>query len=256
MRAIAFIQARMGSTRLPGKVLELLAGEPALGRVVERVTRTPGLAGVAVLTSDQPGDAPIRDFATERGVALIAGSEEDVLDRFHQGVLELGADLVVRVTADCPLIDPEVLGDLLRLQADTGADHAAVASGALAAEAGRCRYPDGLDGEVVLASAIEAAWTEARDSYEREHVTPFIWRRPERFRLALLEAPFDLGEERWTVDHADDLLFVRAVYERLADTPDFGWREVLALLEREPALRELNAASRASATPVRDSHTR
>jgi len=241
----------MGSTRLPGKVLEPLAGEPALARILTRVAQTPGLDGVAVLTSDRPADEPLRRLAAERGVSCVAGSEDDVLDRFHRGALELGAELIVRVTADCPLIDPDVLGELLVLRGAEEADHAAVATGAISADRGLRRYPDGLDGEVFSAAALRAAWEESRDRYEREHVTPFLWRRPERFKLAILQAPYDLGDERWTVDYPEDLDFVRAVYERLVDEPAFGWRDVCDLLAREPAIRDLNARAREAATPVR-----
>jgi spore coat polysaccharide biosynthesis protein SpsF len=252
MSTFGFVQARMGSTRLPGKVLQPLAGLPTVQRVLERVARTPGLQGVALVTSDNPGDEPLRRLGVELGVPVVAGSHDDVLDRFHLATTQLGADTILRVTADCPLVDPDVLGELLALFADTpGLDYAGIATGAIAAQPGLRRYPDGLDGEVLSAAKLALAWEEATDPYEREHVTPFIWRKPERFSLALLQAPEDLGEERWTIDHAADLAFVRAVYERLADREPFGYREVLALLAREPGLRELNAAERTTATPVR-----
>jgi spore coat polysaccharide biosynthesis protein SpsF len=247
-----FIQARMGSTRLPGKVLEPLAGRPAVVRVLERVARTPGLDGVALLTSDTPGDEPLRQMGAELGVPVVAGSHDDVLDRFHLAARQLDAGVILRVTADCPLVDPDVLGELLALFRDTpGLDHAAVATGSMAARAGLRRYPDGLDGEVLGAATLALAWEEARDPYEREHVTPFVWRRPERFNLAVLEASEDLGAERWTIDRAADLAFVRAVYERLDDRESFGYRDVLELLAREPELRELNAGERKDAQPVR-----
>lgn len=236
----------MGSSRLPGKVLEPLAGRPAVARVLERVARTPGLDGLALLIPDAPGNEPLRQAGDELGVEVIAGSEHDVLDRFRLATAKLGADVILRVTADCPLIDPDVLGELLAMFRHTpGLHHAAVASGALPADAGLRRYPDGLDGEVIAAGALEEAWREAVDPFEREHVSPFIWRRPERFKLAMLQASSDLGDERWTVDHASDLAFVQAVYERLAGCGEpFGYRDVLDLLDREPGLRAINAAER------------
>jgi spore coat polysaccharide biosynthesis protein SpsF len=254
MRTLGFVQARMGSTRLPGKVLAPLAGAPLLARVLERVARTPGLDGVALLSTAAPEDEPLRALGAKLGVPVIAGSREDVLDRFHLALRELGADRILRVTADCPLVDPQVLGKLLRMHSCTPPPaYAAIATGAMAPRAGLRRYPDGLDGEVFAAAALEAAWSESHDPYEHEHVTPFIWRRPERFPNALLQAPEgDLGGERWTVDHLADLAFVQAVYERLDDGREpFGYREVLELLAREPALRELNAHERLRATPVR-----
>lgn len=252
MSTFGFIQARMGSTRLPGKVLQPLAGRPLVAHVLERVAGTPGLDGVALLTSETPADEPLRRIGAELGVPVVAGSHDDVLDRFHLAAGQLGVDVILRVTADCPLVDPGVLGKLLALFRGTpGLNYAAVATGAMAPRDGLRRYPDGLDGEIVSAATLAIAWEEARDPYEREHVTPFVWRRPERFKLATLEAPEDLGEERWTVDRAADLAFVQAVYERLADRESFGYRDVLELLAREPSLRELNAAERAGSAPVR-----
>ncbi len=252
MSALAFVQARMGSSRLPGKVLAPLAGRPMLARVLERVARTPGLDGVALLSTDAAADQPLRDLGAQLGVPVVAGSQEDVLDRFHLAAQRLGAQTILRVTADCPLVDPEVLGRLLSMRQQTPAlSYGAIATGAMSARPDLRRYPDGLDGEVFTAATLELAWSESRDRYEREHVTPFIWRRPERFQLALLQAPEDLGEERWTVDHPADLDFVGAIYERLGEREPFGYREVLELLAHEPALRELNAQERMHAAPVR-----
>ena len=247
-----FVQARLGSTRLPGKSLADIAGRPALAWIVERAARAPGVDGVAVLTTQAPGDEPIRELAAQLGVPCVTGDEADVLDRFVTGVRELAPEYVVRVTADCPLVDPSVIGALVSLyRGEAACDHAGVATGAMAPRPGLCRYPDGLDAEMLSAQTLELAWREARDPYEREHVSPFVWRRPERFSLVLLEAPEDWGEERWTVDHPADLEFVRAVYDRLGEAGDFGVAEVLDLLRREPALRDLNAAERRDARPVR-----
>jgi spore coat polysaccharide biosynthesis protein SpsF len=252
VRTLGFVQARIGSKRLPGKVLEPLAGRPVVTRVLERVARTPGLDGVALLTSDEPADEPLRRLGAELGVPVVAGSHEDLLDRFVLAARTLNADVILRVTADCPLVDPDVLGELLALFKKTsGLDHVAVATGALAPRAELRRYPDGLDGEVFSAATLQLAWAESRNPYEREHVTPFLWRQPERFQLALLQAPEDLGAERWTLDHEADLAFIQAVYERLAGGDDFGYRDVLDLLARAPELRKLNAQERAQAQPVR-----
>ncbi len=248
---MAFIQARMGSTRLPGKVLEPLADRPALARIVERLRSVPALEEVAVLTSDLAGDERIVELCRAGGIRCFRGSEHDVLDRFQRAAEALGARRLVRVTADCPLIDPEVVGRLLELAAAQPEDaYASVATGAVGAERGWRRYPDGLDAETFSADTLAATWREARDPYEREHVTPFIWRRPERFRVVVLEAEEDLGEERWTIDYPADLELVRAIYERLDDGSGrvFGLRDVLALLEREPQLRARNAAHRVRAS--------
>ncbi len=239
----------MGSTRLPGKVLESLAGRPALTRIVERLRAVPEIEQVVVLTSGQPSDEAIAELCRRQAIRCVRGSENDVLDRFHQGAQELGAERLVRITADCPLIDPEVVGLLLETARALPADgYASVATGAIGRERGFRRYPDGLDAETFTAATLATAWREAADPYEREHVTPFIWRRPERFPIAVLEADEDLGDERWTVDYAEDLQLVKAIYDRLQDDDrgPFGFREVLALLDREPELRALNAAHRAA----------
>jgi spore coat polysaccharide biosynthesis protein SpsF (cytidylyltransferase family) len=248
----AFIQARLGSTRLPGKSMAEIAGRPALQRIVERVATAPGVDAVAVLTTDMPGDAPLRAFCERIDVPCIAGSEQDVLLRFADGIRALQPEAIVRITADCPLADPEVIGRLVAVYRDTdGLDHGAVATGAMAPAPGLCRYPTGLDAEVVRASTLLRADEHATDPFEREHVTPHIWRRPEEFRLAVLQAPEDWGAERWTVDHPRDLDFVRAVYARLGDSKTFGVRDVLEVLARDPELRAINAAEREHPRHVR-----
>jgi spore coat polysaccharide biosynthesis protein SpsF (cytidylyltransferase family) len=199
------------------------------------------------VTSENPADDPIEAACEQAGVRCIRGDEHDVLDRFHVAMVQLAPERVLRITADCPLLDPAVISDLLALADGRGElDYACVATGAITPEGGLRRFPDGLDAEVINAAALEHAWREARDPFEREHVTPFVWRRPERFPSAMLEAEADFGGERWTVDFPGDLAFVRAVYEHFGDR-EFGWREVLALLEREPELRALNDRHRVAA---------
>jgi spore coat polysaccharide biosynthesis protein SpsF len=248
MRTTALVQARMGSTRLPGKVLEPLAGEPAIVRIVERVRATKSIDEVAVVTSDQARDDVLAEVCQAVGIACVRGSETDVLDRYHQAAVSLDAERIVRVTADCPLIDPDVLDDLLDL-ADARSDtvYASVVTGAIPSTSGYRRYPDGLDAETFTADVLETAWQEADAPFEREHVTPFVWQRPDRFPAAVLEAEADLGSERWTVDYPADLEFVRIVYDRLyVPGRPFGYRDVLALLDADPSLRELNSAHRAT----------
>jgi spore coat polysaccharide biosynthesis protein SpsF len=244
MATLAFVQARVGSTRLPGKVLEPLGGRPALLRIVERLSRVVSLDDVAVLTSNASGDDALAALCADTGVRCVRGDEHDVLDRFRRAAEQLSPELIVRVTADCPLVDPEVVADLLDLYAQRpGIAYASVATGAVRSRAGLRRFPDGLDAEVFSPTALEQAWREATDPFEREHVTPFLWRRPERFPAVMLECDVDHGGERWTVDYPADLELLSIVYERLHEP--FGWRDVLALLDREPGLRELNTAHRA-----------
>jgi spore coat polysaccharide biosynthesis protein SpsF len=240
----AFVQARMGSTRLPGKVLAPIGGRPALLRVVERLGRVPRLETIVVLTSHLAADDPITEVCAEHGVPVLRGDEDDVLDRFHDALREFPVARAIRITADCPLIDPEVVAALVALHEGTpGLAYASVATGALGPDSGYRRFPDGLDAEVFTAASLEQAWRSATDPYEREHVTPFIWRRPKEFPSAVLESEVDHGDERWTVDFPEDLELVRAVYDRLRDG-EFGWRDVITLLDREPALRRLNRRHR------------
>jgi spore coat polysaccharide biosynthesis protein SpsF (cytidylyltransferase family) len=247
VKTIAFIQARMGSKRLPGKVLAPLAGRPVLLRVVDRVRAADSVDAAVVLTSTDPRDEAVARLCAGSGVPFVRGSEEDVLDRYAQAAVTFGPELVVRVTADCPLIDPAVIDDLVALFARRpGLAYASVATGAIGPEHGYLRYPDGLDVEALAANVLAIAAAQAREPFEREHVTPYVRRHPELFSAAVLEADHDVGEERWTLDYPADLALLGAVYERLeGSSPEpFGYREVLALLEREPHLRELNRRHR------------
>jgi len=230
----AIVQARMGSSRLPGKTLMDLAGRPLLGHLVDRARRIPGLDAVVIATTDRPADRAILNFAAAEGLPVYAGSEDDVLDRFHQAAERFGVSVVVRITPDCPLLDPAVAGLVLARFLD--------ARGSLdyASNTQPPTFPDGQDTEAFSAAALARAWREARLPSEREHVTPYIWKHPERFRLANVRHAEDLSALRWTVDEAADLDFVRAVYARLGDARAAGLGEVLALLRREPALREIN----------------
>ena len=232
----AILQARMGSSRLPGKTLVDVAGRPLLGHLVDRARRIPGLERVIIATTDRSADRAILDFAAAEGLAAYAGSEDDVLDRFYQAATRFGVAVIVRVTPDCPLLDPGVAGLVLRrfLDARGGLDYVSNTQPPT--------FPDGQDTEVFSAEALARAWREAALRSEREHVTPYIWKHPDRFRLANVRHAEDLSALRWTVDEAADLEFVRAVYARLGAGRAFGMDEVLALLRREPALSALNGS--------------
>jgi spore coat polysaccharide biosynthesis protein SpsF len=231
-RPVAIIQARMGSSRLPGKVLADVAGAPLLARMVERVRRAHTLSAVVVATPEGPADAPVRALAARLGIGCFAGSEEDVLARYAGAAERFGADPVVRLTADCPLVDPELIDRCVERFREGAFDHVALGG----------EFPDGLDTEVVATAVLRRAHAEARLASEREHVTPWIWKRPERFRCAVVAFPRACAGWRWTVDEPADLAFVRAVYDRLHRPGHvFGWRDVAALVDREPALMALNA---------------
>lgn len=233
-RTCAIVQARAGSSRLPGKVLEDIAGEPMLWRVVERVRRARRVDETVVATSDLPADDAVAALCRSRGVPCFRGSAEDVLDRFHRAAEAFGAGTVVRVTADCPLIDPAVVDRVVDRFRAGDCDYA---SNVLSPT-----YPDGLDVEVFSAAALAEAWRNARRPAEREHVTPYI-RASGRFRVAEVRSGLDprAGAMRWTVDQAEDLAFVRAVYARAPRDRPFGLEDVMDLVRKDPALAGMNA---------------
>jgi spore coat polysaccharide biosynthesis protein SpsF len=237
-RAVAIIQARMGSTRLPGKVLADIGGRPILARMLDRLTRAQRLDDVAVATTVLPEDDAVADLCRERRTRCVRGDPIDVLDRFHQAAAELEADVIVRLTGDCPLIDPALVELCVRtyLEAEPPVD---LVVNRLPWERS---YPIGLDTEVLGREVLEIAWREAVAPHQREHVVPFLYENPGRFSLILLEADGDYGKYRWTVDEPADLDVVRHIFDAFPGRDDFGWRDVLDLMRREPQLARLNAA--------------
>jgi spore coat polysaccharide biosynthesis protein SpsF len=222
----------MGSTRLPNKVLMDLAGQPALARVVERARRAARLDAVVVATTTQPADDVIVQFCTEHGYTCFRGSEDDVLDRYYQAARQYGADVVVRITSDCPLIEPQVIDQALQEFFEHQTDYA---SNGMSAHT----FPRGLDVEAMTFATLERAWHEDTNPAWREHVTPYIYRHPELFRLHSITNPVDLSHMRWTVDTPEDLAFVRCIYDHFGNDA-FSWQDVLALLEQHPEWLEIN----------------
>lgn len=221
----------MGSTRLPGKVLSDIAGEPMLARVVERVRRAQGVDEVVVATTDTAADDVLAKTCARRNWICYRGSENDVLDRYFSAARAHDADVVVRITSDCPLLSPRIVGWVLaRLADDPAADYA---SNTLEPRT----FPRGLDVEAFSVEALERAWREGRDPAWREHVTPYIYRSG-AFCLGSVRHESDLSSHRWTVDTPEDLSFARAVYDALPES--FEWTDVLALLERRPELVKIN----------------
>ncbi len=233
MNTVAIIQARMGSSRLPGKVLTDLGGETVLARVVRRLERSRQITRIVVATTGASADQAIVSECERLQVPCFRGSEDDVLDRYYQAVRSHPADGVVRITSDCPLIDPELVDETIRVFTEENADYASNVSPRT--------YPRGLDVEVFTSAALERAWREARQPYEREHVTPFFYEHPEMFRLASVSGEVDYSRYRWTLDTPGDLELLRAIYSRFDNRDDFPWRDVIALMEREPEMAELNS---------------
>jgi spore coat polysaccharide biosynthesis protein SpsF len=241
MHAVAIIQARMGSTRLPGKVLKPLCGRPLLWHIVDRVRRAPGVADVGVATSDREADEPVRAFCREAGIPLFVGDERDVLDRFYRAAVAFGGDPIIRITADCPFADPELIGKLVAMYGAGNYDHLGVATGSVAFKHKGARFPDGLDAECIRFAALERAQREAREPTDREHVTPYLYRVDGRFRNGMLLADEDHGTLRWTVDHPADFAVVTKVYEALWNNErPFIMRDILAFFAEHPELRALN----------------
>ncbi|UCH09006.1 MAG: glycosyltransferase family protein [Deltaproteobacteria bacterium] len=233
-RVIAIVQARMGSTRLPGKVLKDLAGEPVLTRCINRVRRSQLLDEVVLATTWQKADEAIVRLCAEHGWPCFRGSEEDVLDRYYQAALSYQAQVVVRITSDCPLIEPEVVDQVVKefLDHQPNLDYAAN-------NLPPRSYPRGLDTEVIGFKPLERAWREDQNPSWREHVTPYIYRNPERFRLCSIVSETDYSSLRWTVDTPEDLVFVRCVYENFGHD-HFSWHDVLMLLDMHPEILEIN----------------
>jgi spore coat polysaccharide biosynthesis protein SpsF len=237
---LAILQARMSSTRLPGKVLADLAGAPMILRQIQRLKRAKRLKRIMVATSDQTSDDPLAVCLVATGIPVYRGSLDDVLARFIGAIDSHGpVRTVVRLTADCPLADPEVIDETIALHKQSGADYTSNTPA-------RRSYPKGLDVEVFETVALKIAASETIDPYDHEHVTPFLYRHPERFRIAGLEQAVDEGDVRWTVDRPDDLEFVRAVYDDLhAANPAFTSDDVRAFVRGRPDLANLGGDRRA-----------
>ncbi|USQ98386.1 cytidylyltransferase domain-containing protein [Caulobacter sp. RL271] len=236
---LAVLQARMSSSRLPGKVMADLAGAPMILRQIERVRRAGRISRLIVATSVRPDDDPLVESLAAAGVEVVRGDLDDVLSRFIAALDAAGDQTAaLRLTADCPLADPTVIDDTIALFERSGADYAS--------NTGDTRtFPKGLDVEVFRTAVLRQAHAETADPYDREHVTPFIYRRPERYRLATLTQDRDEGEVRWTVDRPDDLDFVRAVYDALYPArPAFVSDDVRALVRARPDLRTLGGDPR------------
>ena len=221
---LAILQARMTSSRLPGKVMAPVLGEPMIGRQIERLRRSVQIDRLIVATSAEPSDDALAAYCLSLGLGVVRGALDDVLGRFATALADHpDADVVVRLTADCPLADPVVIDAVIARHHAAGADYTSNTLGTRT-------YPHGLDAEVVRAEVLLQAARLADDPYEREHVTPYIYRRPEVFRLAGVTRRPSLARLRWTVDVADDLAFVRGVYASLyAHDPAFTSEAIIAL---------------------------
>ena len=236
MKTIAIVQARIGSSRLPAKMLRPLRGAPVLAWTLGRVSRARRVDQVILATTTLPEDAALIDIAARLGIQSFAGSAEDVLDRIYRAAKEYDADVVVRLTGDCPLHDPEVVDRIVGtfLEAPDNVDYVSNVMPPT--------YPDGLDVEVMPITVLERVWREATDAADREHVTTYIRTHPQLFRIRNVECEEgDFSHLRWTLDVPEDMEFLEAVVRALGGRADFGIRDVLALLRNNPSIAGLNA---------------
>lgn len=228
MSTAIVVQARMGSSRLPGKVLKDIAGRPMLSYQMERLRRVKRAERIVVATTDQPADDAVERFCQKEKIACVRGSEHDVLARYRLAIERFPADVVVRITADCPLIDPAIVDEAI------AAYEPDYVSNML-----ETTYPYGMAVEVFSAQALREAHREAKDPAEREHVTPFIYRHPERYRLRSLTMAPNLSHHRWTVDTPEDFELVSRLLKTLK--PHFTLQDVLAVLDEHPDWCAINA---------------
>ncbi len=232
MKLVTIIQARMGSTRLPGKVMLDLWGKTVLARVVERVRRSKFAGNVVVATTTEPAADAIVGECRRLGTGVFRGSEDDVLDRYYRAAKQFGAEAIIRICSDCPLVEPEIVDKTVQAFLKFRPDYV---SNAL-----ERTYPRGLDTEIMTWDALAKCWREAQVLYQRSHVTPYIYENPDRFDILRVKDGANHGHHRWTLDTPEDLAFIRAVYARMQDPDMFSWRDVLQLLQREPEMLELN----------------
>jgi spore coat polysaccharide biosynthesis protein SpsF len=223
----------MGSTRLPGKVLMDLGGASVLERVVRRLERAKRIQEVVIATTVSPADDFIVRACDSIGVASFRGSENDVLDRYVQAASQHHATAVIRVTSDCPLIDPALVDEVIELFLAEQVD--------LACNTLPRTYPRGLDAEIFSMETLQRAEEFSDQPHHREHVTPIFYERRDLFRVASTRSREDFSHHRWTLDTPEDLKLIRAIYEEFANRDDFSWREVIALMQRNPDLARINA---------------
>jgi spore coat polysaccharide biosynthesis protein SpsF len=252
-RVVAIIQGRMNSSRLPGKVLADIAGPPMLQRVFIRTSRSVTVNETIFATTTDASDDPVAEYCNFSGIPFTRGSQFDVLDRYYQTAKQAKADIVVRITADCPVIDPQLIDDIVNTLLEDEYDFVC---NRLPPPYQRT-YPIGLDVEACTFKVLELAWKEAKKPQHREHAMPYLYEgvelsrqnrtletgiSPRGFKVALLHHATDFGDYRWTVDTSEDLEFMRQVYSRFDGRDDFTWKEVLELVHNEPQLMQINAS--------------
>lgn len=243
-KVVVIIQARMSSTRLPGKVLKPVLGQPMLARQIERVKRAQTLDQIVVATTTNPLDTPIYRLAGQLDIPSYRGSATNVLDRFYQTAKRYRADIIIRLAGDCPLIDPQIINRAVTTFNSGNYDYLS--------NVHLRSFPRGMDVEVFNFKALTTAWQKARSAYNREHVTAYIYARPQRFKLQALLAPraWRRPELRLTVDEPTDLKLIRQIYQRLYPRkPNFNLQDIIILLDQHPKLTTINQAVTQKTSP-------
>lgn len=236
MKIIAIIQARMGSTRLPGKVLKKVKNKPLLEYQLERIQQSQLINEIVIATTQNEKDRKIIEFCNVRDIYVFQGSEDNVLERYFQAAKEYEADVIVRLTSDCPLIDPNLIDEVIRLYLESK-NSVEYASNTLVRS-----YPRGLDIEVFSFEALEQAYQQSTLESEKEHVTPFIYNRPERFKLVNLESLEDYSYHRWTVDTEEDFELIKKIIEvTYPHTKDVKWKDIIKIMKQNLSWIEINA---------------
>jgi len=237
-KTVAIIQARMGSTRLPEKVLMEVDGVPLLKIMLSRVEKSKLLDKVIIATSTLPNDDQIKKFCINNGYECFRGSENDVLSRYYDCAKNYNADVIVRLTADCPLIDPLIIDDVIKLYIDKNVDFAA---NTVPAETNK--FPDGSDVEVFSMSALEKAQKEVSNSHDREHVTFYFWKYDNEILTTQLTNEKDYSKYRFTVDYKEDLEVVDFVIRKLKNRKSFGYLdEIIEIVDKNPIIKKLNSS--------------
>lgn len=233
MNIIAIVQARMGSKRLPNKVLLDIGGVPLIGRVINRVKFCNSIDEIVLATTKNSEDDQLVDWAINHGIKVFRGSQDDVLDRFYSCAVKFNADVVVRITADDPLKDSSIIDMAISMiLSNEGIDYVSNTINP--------SYPEGLDVEVFRFRALKVSFHEAVLVSEREHVTPYMWKNPHKFTIVNFQMVPDLSQWRWTVDRSQDVEFARKVYENFKDNPLIGYKKIIDFLRKNPELMQIN----------------
>lgn len=232
MKTVAIIQARMGSERLPGKVLKDIAGKPMLEWVAHRVRQASLVDSLIIATTEEKKDDAVAALCQRLALSCFRGSTQDVLDRYYQAATKISANTIVRITADCPLIDPGLIDAVIAAHYKNQADYT---SNSLVRT-----YPRGLDVEVITMPALTRAWIESTEAYQRVHVTPYLYYHPNIFRLFSVEGRHNYSHYRWTVDTQEDLQFIQALSTSFTgEIPP--WKEIIAIVGNRADLVAINS---------------